>query len=211
MIELVLEIRDAADETAIRELVGRRAGITLIGPGSQRLDDRIDVDTLVDEEESSGGGAWYRRQFSIPRGWVVVNEADGIRVLLDEAFITAVDKARAPDTAVFWIATLGESSGYEGDYSRLAAGMDPDAVRDAASGEYYIFEHKLHWYPEFLNAFEVLERHNATGAVPPIQRVGIWARLLWTPGLLRAYDTYRERALAGAYGPQEPPDDKSNP
>jgi hypothetical protein len=80
--------------------------------------------------------------------------------------------------------------------------MDPDDIRDAARGEYYIFEHKLHWYPEFLNAFEVMERHNAMGATPPIQRVGVWARRLWLLGLLRAYEIYRERALAGAYGPK---------
>ncbi len=201
MIELVLEIRDAADETAIRELVGRREGITLIGPGGQCLDERFDVDTLLIEDVPV---------VEASRGWVVVDEAANISVLLDGASIIPGDKARASDITASWVVTLGYSSGYEGDYRRLAYGMDPDAIRDAERGECYIYEHKLHWYPEFLNAFEVMERHNATGAVPPIQCVGMWVRPLWLRGLLRAYDTYRERALAGVYGPQEPPDGGSD-
>lgn len=200
MIELVLEIRNDADEAAIRELVGRRDGITLIGPGGQRLNERFDMDTLLIEDSPVVRAGW---------GWVVVDEAAGIRVLLDGASITPSDKAHVSDVAASWVVTLGYGLGYEGDYRRLAEGMDVDAVRDAERGECYIYEHKLHWYPEFLNAFEVMERHNATGAVPPIQCVGMCMRPLWLPGLLRAYDTYRERTLAGAYGMPEKSDDGS--
>lgn len=200
MIELVLEIQDTAEEMAVRSLVGRREGITLIGPGGQRLDERIDVDTLLVEDWPIVGR----------RGWVVVDEAANISVLLDGASIIPSDKARASGVAASWVVTLGYSSGYEGDYRRLAHGMDPDAVRDAGRGENYIYENELHWLPEFLNAFEVMERHNATGAIPPIRCVGIAVRPLWLPGMLRAYDTYRERALTGAYGPQEPPDGGSD-
>ena len=51
MIELVLEIEmsDATHEGAIRGLVGRRAGVELIGPDEPRLEERADVDTLLVE------------------------------------------------------------------------------------------------------------------------------------------------------------------
>jgi hypothetical protein len=201
MLELVLEIEigDAADEGAIRGLVGRRAGVELIGPDEPRLDERADVDTLLMEV----GGASERYHGLPPRalGWVVVDETEHIRVLLEETTITAIEPALATvKTAASWIATLAQGSYFEGDFRRLASGADPEIVRDAERGENYIFDNHLYWYPEFLNAFEVMERHNVSGA-PPIHRVGIEARGLWIPGLLRAYQTYRERKLAGEYDP----------
>lgn len=204
MLELVLEIEigDAADEGAIRGLVGRRAGVELIGPEEARLDECADVDTLL--MEVAGATERYRGQWPHTLGWVVVDDAQQIRVLLEETTITAIDPARAPiKTMAFWIATQAIGSGFEGDFRRLASGADPETVRDAERGENYIFDNHLYWYPEFLNAFEVMEHHNAAGATPPIRRVGIEARGLWIPGLLRAYETYRERKLAGAYDPPE--------
>lgn len=201
MLELVLEIEigDAADEGAIRGLVGRRAGVELIGPDEPRLDERADVDTLLMEV----GGASERYHGLPPHalGWVVVDEAERIRVLLEETTITAIDAAQAlSKMTASWIATLAQGSYFEGDFRRLASGADSETMRDAERGENYIFDNHLYWYPEFLNAFEVMERHNVSGA-PPIHRVGIEARGLWIPGLLRAYQTYRERKLAGAYEP----------
>lgn len=201
MLELVLEIEigDAADEGAIRGLVGRRAGVELIGPDEPRLDERADVDTLLMEV----GGASERYHGLPPHalGWVVVDEAERIRVLLEETTITAIDAAQAlSKMTALWIATLAQGSYFEGDFRRLASGADSETMRDAERGENYIFDNHLYWYPEFLNAFEVMERHNVSGA-PPIHRVGIEARGLWIPGLLRAYQTYRERKLAGAYEP----------
>ncbi|HET9979855.1 MAG TPA: hypothetical protein VFQ32_05395 [Ktedonobacterales bacterium] len=201
MLELVLEIEigDAADEGAIRGLVGRRAGVELIGPDEPRLDERADVDTLLMEV----GGASERYHGLPPHalGWVVVDEAERIRVLLEETTITAIDAAQAlSKMTASWIATLAQGSYFEGDFRRLASGADSETMRDAERGENYIFDNHLDWYPEFLNAFEVMERHNVSGA-PPIHRVGIEARGLWIPGLLRAYQTYRERKLAGAYEP----------
>lgn len=201
MLELVLEIEigDAAHEGAIRGLVGRRAGVELIGPDEPRLDERADVDTLLMEV----GGA-SERYLGLPPhalGWVVVDEAERIRVLLEETTITAIDAAQAlSKMTASWIATLAQGSYFEGDFRRLASGADSETMRDAERGENYIFDNHLYWYPEFLNAFEVMERHNVSGA-PPIHRVGIAARGLWIPGLLRAYQTYRERKLAGAYEP----------
>lgn len=201
MLELVLEIEigDAADEGAIRGLVGRRAGVELIGPDEPRLDERADVNTLLMEV----GGASERYHGLPPHalGWVVVDEAERIRVLLEETTITAIDAAQAlSKMTASWIATLAQGSYFEGDFRRLASGADSETMRDAERGENYIFDNHLYWYPEFLNAFEVMERHNVSGA-PPIHRVGIEARGLWIPGLLRAYQTYRERKLAGAYEP----------
>ena len=201
MLELVLaiEMDDAADEGAIRGLVGRRAGVELIGPQEPRLEERADVDTLL--MEVAGATERYRGLWPHTLGWVVVDDAGPIRVLLEETVITAIDPARAPRQAeAAWIATLAIGSGFEGDFRRLASGADPETVRDAERGENYIWDNHLYWYPEFLNAFEVMERHNAAGATPPIRRVGIEARGLWIPGLLRAYETYRERKLAGVYG-----------
>ena len=200
MLELVLEIEigDAADEGAIRGLVGRRAGVELIGPEEPHLDERADVDTLLIEV----GGASERYHGLPPRalGWVVVDEAQQIRVLLEETTITAIDPEQAHiKTAASWIATLAQGSYFEGDFRRLASGADQETMRDAERGENYIFDNHLYWHPEFLNGFEVMERHNVSGATPPIRRVGIEARALWIPGLLRAYETYRERKLAGAY------------
>lgn len=200
MIELVLEIEigDAADEAAIRGLVGRRAGVELIGPDEPHLDERADVDTLL--MEVSPAVERYRGLPPRTLGWVVMDEAEQIRVLLEETTITAIDPEQAPvKAAASWIATLAQGSYFEGDFRRLASGADSETVQDAERGESYIFTNGLYWYPEFLNAFEVMERHNATGATPPVRRVGIAARGLWTPGLLRAYGTYRERKLAGAY------------
>jgi hypothetical protein len=204
MIELVLEIEmsDAAHEGAIRGLVGRRAGVELIGPDEPRLEERADVDTLLVEVGSATGR--YHGQWPHAGGWVVVEEAEHIRVLLEETTIAAIDPEQARiKTTAFWIATLAQGSYFEGDFRRLAAGFDQETVREAERGENYIFDNRLYWYPEFLSAFEVMERHNAAGAMPPTHRVGIAARGLWIPGLLRAYETYRERKLGGAY---EPPD-----
>src|SRR6185437_6263460 len=183
MLELVLEIGigDAADEGTIRGLVGRRAGVELIGPEEPRLDERADVDTLL--MEVAGAVERYHGLPPSALGWVVVDEAQQIRVLLEETTITAIDPAHAPiKMMAFWIATLAIGSGFEGDFRRLASGFDPETVRDAERGENYIFDNHLYWYPEFLNAFEVMERHNAAGATPPIRRVGIAARALWIPG-----------------------------
>lgn len=201
MLELVLEIEigDAADEGAIRGLVGRRAGVELIGPDEPRLDERADVDTLL--MEVAGAVGQYHGLPPRALGWVVVDEAERIRVLLEETTITAIDAAQAlSKMTALWIATLAQGSYFEGDFRRLASGADSETMRDAERGENYIFDNHLWWYPEFLNAFEVMERHNVSGA-PPIHRVGIEARGLWIPGLLRAYQTYRERKLAGAYEP----------
>ena len=194
MIELVLEIRDAADEMAIRDLVGRREGITLIGPGGQGLDEGFDVDTLLMED-------WPAVDFYAGRpprqlGWVVVDAKENIRCLVYEAAIAPVgsEYGRPITTHATWIVSLSH-------YASPTAASDrgPHAVHDAERGRQFI-PGELADYPRFLNAFEVMERHNAAGKLPSIQRVGIWAIPGWMSGLLRAYEVYRERALAGAYG-----------
>lgn len=209
MLKLVVEIKDSAEEAIIRELVAVRAGVTVIGPNEPRLEDRADVDTLV-MEALSVADRYHGSTVQWPNvlGWVVVNEARQIRLLLKETTITAIDPEQAHiKTKASWIAALGLGAYFEGDLPRFGPDTDPMSLweDDAERGESYIITNGLYWYPEFLNAFEVMERHNASGATPPIRRVGVAARNqwgeLWILGLLRAYETYRERKLAGAYDP----------
>ena len=204
MLKLVVEVKDGAEEAIIRELVAARAGVTVIGPNEPHLEDRADVDTLLMEMPLVADR--YHVQWPNVLRWVVVNEARQIRVLLQETPITAVDPEQAHvKMAASWIVTLAISYCFEGDLPRFGPDTDPMSLweDDAERGQSYIMINGLYWYPEFLNAFEVMERHNTSGATPPIRCVGIAARGqwgdLWIPGLLRAYETYRERKLAGAY------------
>lgn len=192
MVEIVLELMCAADEPVVREMVKEWEGFTVTGPDVPPLFDRTDIDTGLMEDWPAV--EWYGGHPPRTLGWVVVDAVSGSRILLYEATVTALDWRSTPNlTAVSWVLSMPHYAPVE-----LADGGNPDAVRQAAQGREAISDEKAD-YPRFLNAFEVMERHNTNGSAPPIHRVGIQAIIGWMPSLLHAYDTYRTRALAGAY------------
>jgi hypothetical protein len=76
-------------------------------------------------------------------------------------------------------------------------------VADAERGLQFLLSHEGKddvRFVRYLNAFEVMEKHNMTGAQPPIRRAALWAiDGAMVPGILRAYDTCCQRKLAGVY------------
>ncbi len=192
MIEVVLELMRAADEPVVRKMVKDRDAFTVTGPDVPPLLDRTDIDTILVEDWAAV--EWYGGRPPRILGWVVVDAVSASRVLLYEATVTALDSEHAPhSTTVSWVMSMSHYAPV-----KLADRGNPDAVREAAQGREAIPDEEAD-YPRFLNAFEVMERHNGSGSVPPIQRVGIQAIIGWMPALLHAYDTYRARALAGEY------------
>jgi hypothetical protein len=95
MIEIVLGLLRAADESVVRALVGDRANITIIGPDAPYLAERADVDTLLMEDWPAV--EWYLGRPPRTLGWVVVDAVRPMRVLLYETTITAIDHEYAPN------------------------------------------------------------------------------------------------------------------
>jgi hypothetical protein len=194
MIEVVLQVLDAADEQLVREMVGDRRGIEVAGVGEPSIDERADVGTLVMQ-------AWPAVDFYTGRpprtpGGVVLNAASDERVHAYEATVTRIDRHyTARKLRASWIvsyphfAPTPESPG-AGPAMVLAPGRAPRPLTDEEGP-----------YTKLLNVLEIMEQHNAAGAQPAIRRAGIQAILEWLPGLLLAYGTYRERVLTGAYRP----------
>ncbi len=177
-------------------------GILVTDPNTCHLQERDDVDTLLNEGRVAG--EFYGGRFPRTLGWVVVDDEQHLRCLVYEATITAIDNEHAQQTAkAAWIVYLALGAPF-----KFAEGGDPEAVREAERGWDSLAGE---WdYPKFLNAFEVMARHNAAGVLSSINHVGIRVFQEWLPGLIRAYDTYRSRALAGAYQPVQHADDEGS-
>lgn len=196
MIEVVLELMRAGDESVVRKMVRDRGSFTVTGPDVPPLLDRKDIDTVLLEDWPAV--EWFRGRPPRTLGWVTVDAFSASRVLLYEATITALDSKSVPQSAaVSWVMSMPHYAP-----ARLADSGNPDAVREAELSYIAIPDEEAD-YPRFLNAFEVIERHNANGSAPPIHKVGIQAIIGWMPSLLHAYDTYESRALTGAYDPKD--------
>jgi hypothetical protein len=198
VIKLVLRVRDAADVQSVREAVGERVGIEVAGPDTPILDERTDVDTLAMEDWP----AVERYVGRPPRtpGWVVLDITSGARVHVYEATVTKIGHQylTRPPLATWIVAYSHFAPTKESAESHEAMvftpGRAPRPITDEEAP-----------YSTFLNTLEMMERHNISETETPIQRACIevfhgWLST-WLPGLLRAYDTYWERALAGVYRP----------
>ena len=150
MIELILEPFTAPDAAFVRAAVGARPGILVTDPNTCHLQERDDVDTLLNEGRVAG--EFYGGRFPRTLGWVVVDDEQHLRCLVYEATITAIDNEHAQQTAkAAWIVYLALGAPF-----KFAEGGDPEAVREAERGWDSLAGE---WdYPKFLNAFEVMAR-----------------------------------------------------
>jgi hypothetical protein len=191
MIELILQA-SAQHASVLRTMARERQGIEVVSIGLPDLYRRVDVDALVLGDHLAVEYFLAQRPRSL--GWVVVDIATDMRVLIYEATITQANLpgARLP-VAAAWIIVIPLFAP-----PCLAGDGDPAAVQIAEQGRTSISFEEAE-YPLFLNALEVMERHNVAGKRPMIHRAAIMVDPVRMPSVLRAYDTYRERASNGAY------------
>ena len=192
MIELVLRT-DAENEGILREMADDRPGIEVVGITLPDLYRRADVDTLVLGDHLAC--EYHMAQSPRTLGWVVVDSTSDIRRLVYAATITPANlPGAALRVAASWIVVIPLFAA-----SNLAGEGEPAAVQMAERGRRASIPLEVVQYPLYLNAFEVMEQHNAAGKQPAIHRAAIMVDRVIIPSVLRAHDIYRERMSRGLY------------
>jgi len=193
VIGLVLQT-DVDGDPAVRAAAGDSPGIEVAGAGGPSIFERADLDALLLNEWMAS--EYFASPVPTVPAQVVVDEASGASVRLLQAVVSRNrDPRRQMDVPAPWIVTLASLPAALSEEAKQGAGEADAAPRHTHPTD----EDKQ--YAIVLNALEVMERHNAASAEPKIRRAGLLVGPSWMPALLRAYDTYRERAEAGRYGP----------
>jgi hypothetical protein len=196
MIELILQVMNAEDEQLVREAVGDRAGIEVAGPGTPALYERADLDALILGEHIAVE-YFLARPPRMP-GEVVVDMSTDSRMPVYEATISPANDPHAQLKApASWVVVFPNLnlSGIRKDAaakSALSGGLRTPQARAVLD--------RL-WSVQLLNVLEIMEGHNSARTQPRIRRAAIQIDPTLMSGLLWAYDTYRERAMAGTYEP----------
>lgn len=191
MIELVVDAINQVGARAMRVAIGNRRDVTVMAHREEDLLHDVPLDALVMDIAPASEIADVR----VPRSLetVVTDIATDTRVLVYEAEIFPARRSNNLDPGgPSWIVVLAQIAG------QVPMEVVDPAIREAVTrGEQFLNSadnlDAVH-YVRYLNALEVIERHNASGNQAPICRVAFWAiDDSMISSLLRAYDEYRGR------------------
>lgn len=196
MIELILQV-DSSEAVHVRAIVGSHEGIEVAAMSLAELYQRPDVDALILGDHLAV--EYFLAQPPRTVAEVILDGSNRTRVFVYEATITRANHPAASiHVAASWIVVFPLYA------APSAAAQGVDSAPELTTIRSRDVEMHIAEYPLILNALEVMARQNAAGITPRIHRAALMADVTRTPSVLRAYNIYRTRALAGAYTVHSP-------